>query len=470
MAERRAGKQSHLPPAWLRRVAEIGVLPSDSEELRLRKTVLVLSTALMGCLAFVWVGTFAALGLWVSAAIPLAYQVASILGLIALARTYRYKWFRHSQLWLTLVLPFALQWSLGGFRNSSTVCLWAFTSPLGALLFLGTRQAAPWLVAFAGLVAASGAIDPALAAGAPHIPDGVVITFFVLNVVGVTTVAYVLLRHFEQARDREHARSERLLRNVLPASVAVRLKRDDRVIADAHEDVTVLFADIADFTPLSERLPPDELVAVLDRVFAAWDQLAARHRLEKIKTIGDAYMVAAGIPQPHEQPTEAIADMALAMRPALARVAADTGLPLEVRIGIDTGPVIAGVIGRAKFIYDLWGDTVNTASRMQSLAPRGAIQVTPRTFDRLRAGYDLEPRGFIEIKGKGPLETHLLIGASDRPADPGVPSKRAPAAKVGARPAARAGTRSTAPAAPNARSAAAPCAARGCDAKVRWSA
>jgi class 3 adenylate cyclase len=279
----------------------------------------------------------------------------------------------------------------------------------------------------------------------------------------------VLLRHFEQARDREHARSERLLLNVLPAPVAVRLKRDDRVIADAHEDVTVLFADIADFTPLSERLPPNELVAVLDRVFAAWDQLAARHRLEKIKTIGDAYMVAAGIPQPREQPAEAIADMALAMRPTLALIAADTGLPLEVRIGIDTGPVIAGVIGRAKFIYDLWGDTVNTASRMESHAPRGAIQVTPRTFDRLRARYDLEPRGTIEIKGKGPLDTYLLIGASDRPADRSIQPNRAPAANAAPRPStARAETPSTAPAAPRARSAAAPCAARGSDAKIRW--
>jgi len=398
-------------------VAEIGVLPSDSDELRLRKAVLVLSSTLMGCLAFVWVGTFAALGLWVSAAIPLAYQLASGLGLIAFARTHRYKWFRGSQLWLTLLLPFALQWSLGGFRNSSAVCLWAFTAPLGALWFVGPRQAVRWLLAFAGLVAASGAVDPTLAASAPRIPDGVVVAFFVLNVVGVTTVAYVLLRYFERARDREHARSHRLLLNVLPAPVAARLKREDRVIADAYEEVTVLFADLVDFTPLSERLPAVELVAMLDRVFAAWDQLAARHRVEKIKTIGDAYMVAAGIPLPHERPAEAIADMALAMGPALARIATDTGLPLQVRIGIDTGPVIAGVIGRAKFIYDLWGDTVNTASRMESHAPAGVIQVTPRTYDRLRASYELQPRGTIDIKGKGLLNTYLLIGASDRPTE-----------------------------------------------------
>lgn len=395
---------------WQRGLAELGALPTDSEELRLRKIVLVLSSTLIACLAFVWVGTFAALGLWVSAAIPLAYQVASAVGLIVFARTRRYVWFRRSQLWLCLALPFALQWSLGGFRNSAAVSLWAFTAPLGALLFVGTRQAIPWIAAFVGLVALSGAIDSSLAAGAPRIPDGILVAFFVLNIVGVTTVAYVLLQYFERAREREHAKSERLLLNVLPAHVAARLKRDERIIADAHEDVAVLFADIVDFTPLSERLPADHLVAVLDRVFAAWDQLAARHHVEKIKTIGDAYMVACGIPLAHEQPAEAIAAMALAMGPTLARVAAETGLPLQARIGIDTGPVVAGVIGRAKFIYDLWGDTVNTASRMESHALPGTIQVTSRTHDRLREQYELHPQGTIEVKGKGPMHPYLLIG------------------------------------------------------------
>jgi class 3 adenylate cyclase len=394
----------------LRGLAEIGVSPSDEEELRLRKAVLVLSSVLIACLASVWVATFAVLGLWVSAAIPFAYQLASVLGLAAFARTRHYLLFRRSQLWLCLALPFVLQWSLGGFRNSSAVCLWAFTSPLGALLFVGTRQAIPWLVAFVGLVAVSGAIDPALAPGAPHVPGGVVVTFFVLNVGGVTTTAYVLLQYFVRARDREQAKSERLLLNVLPAPVAARLKQEEGIIADACEEVTVLFADIVGFTPLSERLAAADLVAVLDRVFAGWDQLAARHGVEKIKTIGDAYMVAGGIPLPREDHAEAIAEMALAMGAEVARVATETGLPLQVRIGIDTGPVVAGVIGRAKFIYDLWGDTVNTASRMESHALPGTIQITACTYERLRERYELRPRGTIEVKGKGPMNPYLLIG------------------------------------------------------------
>jgi adenylate cyclase len=400
-------------PAWLERLSEIGTLPSDSEEVRLRKAVLVLSSTLMASLACAWVVTYAVLGLWVSAAIPFAYQLASAASIYTFARTRRYRLFRRSQLWMSLLLPFALQWSLGGFGTSSAIALWAFTSPLGALLFVGARQAIPWFAGFAALVCVSAAIDPALAAGAPNIANGVVLTFFVLNILGVTTTAYVLLQFFVRGREQAMAKSERLLLNVLPEPVAARLKEEEGIIADASPEVTVLFADIVGFTSLAERLSPSEVVALLDRVFASWDALAASHGVEKIKTIGDAYMVAAGIPLPRADHAEAIAEMALAMRPDAMRCAAENGTPLEIRIGIDTGPVVAGVIGRAKFIYDLWGDTVNTASRMESHAEPGAIQVTERAYERLRDRYDLRRRGTIEVKGKGPMRTYLLVGRRD---------------------------------------------------------
>jgi class 3 adenylate cyclase len=379
--------------------------------------MLVLSSSLMATLSVVWVVTYAVLGLWLSAAIPLTYQLASAASLYTFARTRRYRLFRVSQLLMSLLLPFALQWSLGGFAASSAVSLWAFTCPVGALLFVGARQAVPWFVAFGALMAISGAIDPALSDGAPDIPQGIVVSFFVLNVLGVTTTAYVLLQYFVRARERalaelvvERGKSERLLLNVLPASVANRLKESDQVIADGFASATVLFADIVGFTPLAQTLPPADTVVLLDRVFAAWDRLVDRYGVEKIKTIGDAYLVAGGIPSPREDHAEAIADLALEMGGEVQRCAEESGVPLEVRIGIDTGPVVAGVIGRAKFTYDLWGDTVNTASRMESHGMPGEIQVTERVYERLRGRYELHRRGTIEVKGKGPMTTYLLLG------------------------------------------------------------
>jgi adenylate cyclase len=208
----------------------------------------------------------------------------------------------------------------------------------------------------------------------------------------------------------EQERSEQLLLNVLPAPIAARLKTGENVIADRFSDVTVLFADLVDFTRGSERVNPAAVVEVLDELFSAFDELARRHGPEKIKTVGDAYMVAGGLPVPRAGHAEAVADLALAMRDEVAHHQDASGQPLQLRIGIDTGPVVAGVIGRQKFSYDLWGDTVNTASRMESHGMAGHIQVTDRTYHRLRDRYRLEPRGLIQVKSKGAMTTYILVG------------------------------------------------------------
>lgn len=210
----------------------------------------------------------------------------------------------------------------------------------------------------------------------------------------------------------EQDRSEALLLNVLPASIADRLKQDEKVIADQFDDVTVMFADLVGFTQASQQVRPDELVGTLDELFSTFDRLVERHGLEKIKTIGDAYMVAGGLPDPRPDHAAAVADMALALRRAVSERVDPAGHPMDVRIGIDTGPVVAGVIGRHKFAYDLWGDTVNTASRMESHGVPGRIQVTERTYRRLRDAYLFEPRGPVEIKGKGIMDTWFLLGRS----------------------------------------------------------
>jgi class 3 adenylate cyclase len=208
----------------------------------------------------------------------------------------------------------------------------------------------------------------------------------------------------------EQQRSERLLLNVLPAPIAERLKAGEAVIADAFPEVTVLFADLVDFTRSSRRSSPAQVVATLNELFSTFDRLAQHHGLEKIKTIGDAYMVAGGLPDPRPDHAQAVAELALAMREEVARRSDPSGQPLAVRIGIDTGPVEAGVIGTAKFSYDLWGDTVNTASRMESHGVPGCIQVTARTYQRLQAGYRFQRRGPIPVRGMGEMVTYFLLG------------------------------------------------------------
>jgi adenylate cyclase len=206
----------------------------------------------------------------------------------------------------------------------------------------------------------------------------------------------------------EQEKSERLLLNILPAPIAARLKHDQGIIAEQFDDVTVLFADIVDFTRLAARITPTELVGVLNQIFSLFDQLAEQHGLEKIKTIGDAYMVVGGLPVARADHAEAVADMALDMRRAIDCFNAEHGELFTMRIGISSGPAVAGVIGTAKFAYDLWGDTVNTASRMESHGLPGHIQVSAATYKRLRNTYRFTARGRIDVKGKGAMRTYLL--------------------------------------------------------------
>jgi class 3 adenylate cyclase len=267
-----------------------------------------------------------------------------------------------------------------------------------------------WSLLVAGLFVAAG-IGVGYQILAPHQPA--------LQVLGDVTRDIVLFAavlllgeavRTRRALQREEERSERLLLNVLPAPIATRLKQHEDVIADGFPEVTVLFADLVDFTRRSQRSSPQQIVQVLDELFSTFDQLTRRHGLEKIKTIGDAYMVAGGLPEPRPDHAQAVADLALTMQVEVARRIDTGGQPLQARIGIDTGPVVAGVIGADKFSYDLWGDTVNTASRMETTGVPGCIQVTERTYRRLRDGYRFERRGVVAVKGKGEMVTWFLIG------------------------------------------------------------
>ena len=224
----------------------------------------------------------------------------------------------------------------------------------------------------------------------------------------------------KRLRDQEHAymeqltaereKSERLLLNILPKSVADRLKQGETTIADHFAEATVLFADLVDFTQLASSMPANELVRSLNEIFSKFDWLAELHHLEKIKTIGDAYMVVGGLPTPRKDHAEAVAEMAMDMQKVVAWLSAGEGIKFDIRIGVSSGPVIAGIIGSKKFIYDLWGDTVNIASRMETLSNSGAIQVSEPTYQLLKDRYEFERRGEIEVKGKGKMTTYFLVG------------------------------------------------------------
>lgn len=212
----------------------------------------------------------------------------------------------------------------------------------------------------------------------------------------------------QEALHYQQEQTENLLLNILPGPIAERLKLEPSTIADSFEEVTVLFADLVGFTEFSSRRSAKQLVEVLNVIFSEFDQLAEKHGLEKIKTIGDAYMVVAGLPTPRSDHAEAIAQMALDMQQVLTKINVQTNESFSMRIGINSGSVVAGVIGLKKFSYDLWGDTVNTASRMESLGIPGTIQVTAETYERLRDKFLFEERGIISVKGKGEMTTYLL--------------------------------------------------------------
>ncbi len=214
----------------------------------------------------------------------------------------------------------------------------------------------------------------------------------------------------EAGLEQEYERAETLLHNILPETIANRLKLNPETIADGFEGTTILFADIVEFTPLAEEMSPENMVMLLNQIFSEFDDLVDKYGLEKIKTIGDAYMVVAGLPEVRNDHAEAVADMALDIIQVIAKFERNIDRPLQVRIGISSGPAVAGVIGKKKFIYDLWGDTVNTASRMESHGIPGEIQITQTTYNLLKDRYRFEDRGVINVKGKGPMQTYLLKG------------------------------------------------------------
>jgi adenylate cyclase len=401
------------------------ISPGDTADERLNKTLLVFACALMGFAAILWLAIYWSMGIKFPVEIPLGYQLVSAVSLLVFLKTKNFEFFRTTQVAMFLFVPFMMQWSIGSYVSSSGVMLWALLAPIGVMLFQGARESIPWFVAYIVLTAVSGFFDFYLAEEqASNVPLRTVAVFFVLNFAAMSSIVYLLIHYSVREKEKlkrvlddknvllaqEQEKSERLLLNVLPAAIAQRLKKEE-AIADGFSDVTVMFVDIVNFTSLSEELPPNQVVALLNQVFSELDALAEKHRVEKIKTIGDAYMVAGGLPGTSQEYTEAMADMALELRDVAALKAPLKNL--KFHIGIATGPAVGGVIGKKKFVYDLWGDTVNVASRLASEAEVGTIPADTTTYKRLRRRYQFSGPDSMLLKGKGEINVYLLLAKGE---------------------------------------------------------
>src|SRR5262245_14570599 len=384
----------------------IGAYPDEPDLQRSGREVILVAFAVATILSvpgmlqdfndgYTWIGGFELLTLVLTAPLFVAIAVWP-------------RWFKRSitvafmVIYVILMIETAM---FGGLIPSGLIPLFVLNFVLVALLGIGVRAAIWWFVAFvAGVLYAAAVpnlVDPIYTRADP---TGIV----VFNLIGTGALTVAVLAYFVRQRDRFQQRSDELLHNVLPDAIVRRLKDEGGTIADDIASASVLFADVVGFTPMSARMPPADLVGLLDELFTAFDGFVAELGLEKIKTVGDAYMVAAGVPEPRPDHAQAIATLALRLRDHV--VANEiAGHRLSLRIGVNSGPVTAGIIGTRTFSYDLWGDTVNTASRMESNGIPGAIQISAASYDLIKDAFDCEPRGRIDVKGKGSMDAYLLM-------------------------------------------------------------
>jgi len=395
-------------------VLGLGADPDDSQDERAQKALLV--GVVVGVLptGILWGAMYWALGEHAAALFPWCYTILSIACLAIYARTRSFTLLRDTELTMILVTPALLQVSLGGLIASSGVILWSFLAPLGAAVFDRPERAWKWYAGFVALIVGTIPLAELLRPDEADMPYWAVMAFAALNIAAVSVVTFSVVLAFLRQREIARNRVEALLLDILPAEIAQRLQVEPQTIADDIEEASVLFADVVDFTPLASELHARDVVGLLDELFTSFDELADRYGVEKIKTIGDCYMVAAGVPRPRADHAQVLVSMGFDMLDcAKACLTGEDGegKGLQLRIGISSGPVVAGVIGRRRFLYDLWGDTVNMASRMESHGAPGSIQVTRATWELVRDEFETEPRGLVEVKGKGEVEAWYVVAA-----------------------------------------------------------
>ncbi|MEK6190750.1 MAG: adenylate/guanylate cyclase domain-containing protein [Chloroflexota bacterium] len=400
-----------MKASTLTRAVSLADDPADDDDLRLRKRVgiaigyVAIATSLVRLVALAAVGEDNPV-IW---GVSVGFVTVMAANLAFVARTRRFTAYIYVLLVFAAVAGVIGSLALGGLVASSASIVWGMLLPIAALMFLGPRRAIPVFALYGAMLLTVIVLDPLVANRAEPPPYPIRLALHGFNLFGVGLIVFLLLRSMDLRRRAAQARSEELLTNAIPSGIATRLRRGEQRIADVYPETTVLFADLVGFTPWAERTDADRVVDVLDRLFSRFDELAMASGVEKVKTIGDAYMAVAGAPEARIDHADAALALAQAMLGAAREVLAEDEVPLELRIGLASGSVVAGVIGQRRLLFDLWGDTVNTASRMESAGVPGRVQVAPSTWEILRDRYRFEPREGVEVKGKGRMTTYLLV-------------------------------------------------------------
>ena len=398
--------------------------PSDAAEVRSEKLAIFIVAGACTVAGSGWaLMYYLVFGAGLTAALPLSFTivVGSALVVSHLTRDHRYA--TYAQIICILYITALIQWSIGGILASGFVLIWAFLGPMIALMVRSLREAAFWFALYVLNIAITVIFDRQFSLHAQPVSGAVMLMFFAMNIGVFSLIVFIFARYFVNSALVERAKANTLLLNILPRTVAHELKETGETHPRSFESASVLFTDFQGFTRLAATMTPEALISQLDGCFRQMDEVVSRLGLEKIKTIGDAYMCAGGLPEMNHTHAVDCVLAALQMQACMKKMRVEMearGLPFwHMRIGVHTGPLVAGVVGATKFAYDLWGDTVNTASRMESSGEAGRVNVSQATHERIRFLFDCEHRGKVEAKGKGSVEMHFVRGLKSRFAEEG---------------------------------------------------
>lgn len=406
------------------RIASLGDRPGDDADLRLRKHAL--AATMLGLLpaSFTWMAIGLAIGRPLLAASSVYFATAMLVGLVALAQIKEFTRIVRWVLIAGMAYVFLGHISLGGMVAGGAPLIWGILAPVSAVLYFDGDRGLKWFGAFAAMVIASIAFDGFITSLVPAKWDDPPLWLIAYNLLGPALILMLLIRYVDGQRLQAQRQTSSLLHDMLPAAIASRLARGERLIADTHPSTTVVVADVVDFTGLAATIEPRELLLVLNQLFSIFDRLAARYGLEKIKTVGDAYIAVAGAPVARADHARAAVEMAIEMHRAADRLGGLRRRGIKLRVGVASGPVTAGVIGENKWVYDIWGDTVNVAARMESYGVPGRVQLAPSTRELLGGEVFPITMRTVDVKGKGLMATYLVEPADapkyyHRPPDAG---------------------------------------------------